>query len=340
MMYRSKAPLRLGLAGGGTDVSPYTDQFGGCVLNAAISLYAHASLHITRGSQIILRNISEGSEQTFAVTETLPINGKLDLLKGVYNRMQRDHGFPVCGFELTTSVDTPIGSGLGTSSTLVVAMLGAFAAAVGLQLSKQEIARLAYDTERLDLGFAGGRQDQYAASFGGINFMRFDMDEQVTVERLALAPNIVQELENNLVLYYTGHSRQSGAIIREQQHNVLENNTTSINAMHGLKAQANLMQDALLNGRLDEVGKLFDFGFDHKRRMAGGISNPAIEAIYDAAKKAGATGGKISGAGGGGFMFFYCPQNSRFSVIDALQKLGGEVYHFTFTREGMTSWTV
>lgn len=339
MIYRSKAPLRIGLAGGGTDVSPYTERFGGAILNATINLFAHASIQAT-GDGIVLNDANEQQEQRFDWSAQLPIDGKLDLLKGVYNHIQRKYSLPLTSFKLTTAVDTPAGSGLGTSSTLVVAIIGAFAEMLRLPLGEYDISKMAYDIERNELGFAGGRQDQYAATFGGINFMEFSADDKVVVNPLRIQPAIIEELENNLVLFFTGYSRQSGSIIREQQQNVLDNNLESVQAMHQLKKQAVLMKEALIKGRLQDLGELFDFGFTHKRKMASGIANPAIENIYSAAQQAGATGGKISGAGGGGFMFFYCPGNTRFNVIKTLDSFTGKVWPFSFTSKGLITWSL
>lgn len=339
MIYRSKAPLRIGLAGGGTDVSPYTDQFGGAIVNATINLYAHASIELTDENSIILSDVNAEQEQRFEHAEELPVNGTLDLLKGVYNHIRRQYDLTINGFRLTTAIDTPQGAGLGTSSTLVVAIIGAFAEMLSLPLGEYDISKMAYDIERNQLGFAGGRQDQYAATFGGINFMEFFKDDKVVVNPLRIRKEVIQELENNLVLYYTGYSRQSGSIIKEQQQNVRSNNTESIEATHQLKKQAMLMKSALIKGELSELGQLFDFGFSHKRKMAAGIANENIDAIYAAVKKAGATGGKISGAGGGGFMFFYCPGNTRFQVIKTLDSFAGQVWPFSFTNEGLITWT-
>ena len=337
MIYRSKAPLRLGLAGGGTDVSPYSDQFGGDILNATISLYAHASIEpiLENGIQAYDRK----EEQRFSWNNQLPIDGKLDLIKGVYNRIQKDYGLPITNFKLSTFVDAPAGSGLGTSSTLVVAIIGAFVEMLKLPLGDYDIAHYAYDIERNDLQFAGGKQDQYAATFGGVNFMEFYAEDKVIVNPLRIRQEYLHELENNLVLYYTSTSRESATIIKEQQKNVTQNNVKSIEAMHHLKEQSKMMKEALLKGRLHEFGEILDYGFHQKRNMAHNISNPMIEMMYDAAKKAGATGGKISGAGGGGFMTFYCPSNTRFKVIEALEKFGGEIKKYQFTELGLTTWT-
>lgn len=338
-MYRSKAPLRIGLAGGGTDVSPYCDLYGGAILNATVSLYAYANIEPIQENAIILNAVDRKEEEKYELSDYLPINGTLDLLKGVYNRVQKQFGMPLEGFRLTTSVDAPAGSGLGTSSTLVVALLGAFAEKLRLPLGEYDIAHLAYDIERNELAMAGGRQDQYAATFGGVNFMEFFADDKVIVNPLRIKQHYLFELENNLLLYYTSTSRESAKIIEKQRANVKEKKGKSIEAMHQLKQQAQMMKEALLKGRIHEIGEILEFGFRQKKDMAEGISNPAMEEIYEAAKKAGATGGKISGAGGGGFMVFYCPGNTKYPVIEALGKFGGECRNYQFVDHGLTTWT-
>jgi len=340
MIYRSKAPLRIGLAGGGTDVSPYSDLYGGAILNTTISLSAYATIEPIAENKIIVQALDRKEEQQFDWANELPIDGKLNLLKGVYNRIQKDYTIPAGGFRLSTFVDAPAGSGLGTSSTLVVAILGAFIEMLKLPLSEYDAAQYAYHIERNDLQLAGGKQDQYAATFGGVNFMEFYEADRVIVNPLRIRPEYMHELENNLVLYFTATSRESAAIITEQVNNVNSKNEKSIEAMHHLKEQAQMMKEALLKGRLDEIGKILDYGFEQKRLMAHNISNSNIEAIYEAAKKAGATGGKISGAGGGGFMIFYCPGNSRYAVIEALNSFGGEVKKYSFVDYGLTTWSV
>ncbi|MFP5041995.1 dehydrogenase [Parasediminibacterium sp. JCM 36343] len=339
MIYRSKAPLRIGLAGGGTDVSPYSDQFGGAILNATLSLYAHASLELIEGNSIIIQALDRKEEEIFEWAKELPINGHLDLLKGVYNRVHKDYGFPEKGFRLSTFVDAPAGSGLGTSSTLVVAIIGAFVEMLKLPLGDYDIAHYAYEIERNDLQLSGGKQDQYAATFGGVNFMEFYGGDKVIVNPLRIRQEYLNELENNLVLYYTATSRESATIIKEQQSNVLQKNVASMDAMHQLKEQSRMMKEALLKGRLHEIGEILDYGFEQKKLMAKSISNNMIEEIYAAAKTAGASGGKISGAGGGGFMTFYCPGNNRYKVIDKLLTFGGEVKSYQLTQHGLTTWT-
>lgn len=340
MIYRSKAPLRIGLAGGGTDVSPYSDLFGGAILNATISLYANATIEPLPENKIILEAIDQDVEQQFDWATALPVDGKLDLLKGVYNRIQKDYGIKENGFRLSTFVDAPAGSGLGTSSTLVVAIIGAFTEMLRLPLGEYDMAHYAYDIERNDLALAGGRQDQYAATFGGVNFMEFYDDDKVIVNPLRVKQQHLFELENNLLLYYTATSRESATIIKKQSKNVTDKKDAPIEAMHQLKQQAQRMKEALLKGRLNEIGEILDFGFQQKRQMAEGISNPLMEEIYETAKKAGATGGKISGAGGGGFMIFYCPGNNKYKVIRSLEKFGGRHRSYLFTEHGLKTWTI
>lgn len=340
MIYRSKAPLRIGLAGGGTDVSPYSDLYGGAILNATVSLYAHANIEPLDENAIVLRTMDRKEEQRFEWSTELTPDGHLDLLKGVYNRIQRDYGVPMTGFRLSTFVDAPAGSGLGTSSTLVVAIVGAFAEMLRLPLGEYDIAHLAYEIERKDLNMAGGRQDQYAATFGGVNFMEFWGEDKVIVNPLRIKQQYLFELENNLVLYYTSTSRESAKIIQQQSRNVTDKKEKSIEAMHQLKQQAQLMKEALLKGRVHEIGEILDYGFQQKRKMADGISNEHMEEIYEAAKKAGANGGKISGAGGGGFMIFYCPENTKYNVIETLSKFGGYVKNYQFVDHGVSTWTL
>src|SRR5690606_14392675 len=340
MIFRSKAPLRIGLAGGGTDVSPYCDIYGGAILNATVSLYAYATIEPNDGQTIVLDALDRRMRIELPWAEALPINGELDLLKGVYNHIQRKYSVPQTGFTLTTYVDAPAGSGLGTSSTLVVAIAGAFAEMLKLPLGEYDLAKMAYEIERLDLKLSGGRQDQYAATFGGVNFMEFYADEKVVVNPLRIRRDYLWELENNLLLYYTSTSRESAKIIDRQSRNVIENKTDAIAAMHQLKEQASMRKEALLMGRIHKIGEILDYGFEQKRKMAEGITNPMMEEIYALAKSAGATGGKISGAGGGGFMIFYCPVNTRYRVAQALEKFGGKVINYQFVESGLLTWSV
>jgi D-glycero-alpha-D-manno-heptose-7-phosphate kinase len=341
MIYRSKAPLRIGLAGGGTDVSPYSDLYGGAILNATVSLYANATIEPLEENAIILEAIDRDETEQYKWDTHLPVNGKLDLLKGVYNRIQKDYGITgIKGFRLSTYADAPAGSGLGTSSTVVVAIIGAFTEMLKLPLGEYDIAQYAYDIERKDLQLAGGKQDQYAATFGGVNFMEFYAGDKVIVNPLRIRQKYLFELENNLLLYFTSTSRESAEIIKKQSKNVTEKKGRPIEAMHQLKLQAQMMKEALLKGKLNDFGDILDFGFRQKKEMAEGISNSLMEEIYETAKKAGATGGKITGAGGGGFMIFYCPGTTKYQVIKSLEKFGGQHKDYRFVEHGLTTWTM
>ncbi len=338
MIIRSKAPLRIGLAGGGTDVAPYSDMYGGAILNATINLYASATIEPADDGKIVIDAVDRNEKLVLDADKELAIDGKLDLAKGIYNRLVKDFVGKPLSFKLTTYVDAPPGSGLGSSSTLVVAILGAFVEWLQLPLGEYDIARLAWEIERVDLQMAGGKQDQYAATFGGVNFMEFYDGNKVIVNPLRIRTDVLNELSYNMVLYYTQTSRYSSDIIETQMKNVTSKKESSIQATHNLKKQAVMMKESILKGELHEIGTILNFGWENKKKMASGITNPDIDNYYTTAIQSGATGGKISGAGGGGFMFFYCPGNTRFAVKTALEKLGGYVLPFEFTKKGLTTW--
>jgi D-glycero-alpha-D-manno-heptose-7-phosphate kinase len=340
MIIRSKAPLRIGLAGGGTDVSPYSDIYGGAILNATIDLYAYASLEPLNTGKIEF--VIDGTTKSL-ITDSqkeLPLSEGFELFIGVYNRIIKQFNLEPLSFRLTSYIEAPQGSGLGTSSTLVVSLLGAFVEWLKLPLGQYDIAHLAYEIERVDLKMSGGKQDQYAATFGGINYIEFFDNDKVIVNPLQLKPEIIYELENNLLLYFTSTQRLSATIINEQVKNVNEKNTKSVEAMHNLKEQAHQMKDALLRGQLDKIGEILEFGWKNKKDMAASISNSLIDSIYNKAIEHGATGGKISGAGGGGFMFFYCPAVTKIKVAKAIETLGGNIQPFKFTQQGLVTWTI
>jgi len=237
-------------------------------------------------------------------------------------------------------VDVPKGSGLGTSSTLTVAILGAFVEWLNLPLGDYDIAQLAYEIERKDLLLSGGRQDQYAATFGGFNFMEFKKDDKVIVNPLRVKSLYKNQLEWNLVLYYTGTSRDSAVIIDDQTKEFKQKKSDAIRAAHSIKEISYKMKEALLKGDIHEIGRLLDKSWFDKKRMSSAITNKELDKIYNSAIEAGANGGKISGAGGGGFMMFYCPGNTKHKVIEVLNKFGGRAYNFVFEDEGLYTFTV
>jgi D-glycero-alpha-D-manno-heptose-7-phosphate kinase len=340
MIYRSRAPFRIGLAGGGTDVSPYSDEYGGAILNATISLYAYTTIIPRTDGKIIIRAVDRGEELIFDSSDELPVTGTLDLQVGVYNRIVKEFGKKGLSFEMITSMDVSSGSGLGTSSTLVTSILGAVVEWFKLPLGEYDIAQLAYDIERVDLAMAGGKQDQYAATFGGVNFMEFYEGNKVIVNPLRIKAELLNELQFNLILYYTDTSRESAKIIETQAGNAKAKKDKPVQAMHAVKEQAFLMKEALLKDELHKIGEILSVSWENKKKMAAGITNELIDDIYSTAIEAGATGGKISGAGGGGFMIFYAEEANRYNVIKALGKFGGQAKRYEFSKEGLTTWTV
>ncbi len=338
MVYRSKAPLRIGLAGGGTDVSPFSELYGGAILNATIDLFANASLTPRSDGKIIIHAIDKGIRLEFEANAPITDLSQLPLQIGIYNRIFKDYAGISQGFELITYIDVPSGSGLGTSSTLVVAILGVFAEWLRLPLGEYDIAQLAYSIEREDLGMAGGKQDQYAATFGGVNFMEFGKNGNVIVNPLRIKDDIMRELEFHLLLFYTQLNRESSKIIEEQKNNFSNKESSSIQASLNLKEQAYRLKEALLKKEISKVGPILDFGWQNKKQLANNITNPVIEDIYETAIGAGASGGKISGAGGGGFLIFYCPGNTRFDVSRAMEEKGVLLQRYHFFEKGLATW--
>jgi D-glycero-alpha-D-manno-heptose-7-phosphate kinase len=340
MIIRSKAPLRLGFAGGGSDVSPFSDLYGGLILNATINLYAYCTIEETNNGKIEIIATDLNQNSVFDSEKELPVNGVLDLHKGVYNRVIKDFDINPLSFRITTYSDAPAGSGLGSSSTMVVCILKAFVEWLNLPMGDYEIARLAYEIERKDLGLSGGKQDQYAAAFGGFNFMEFLKDDLVIVNPLRVKRWIVDELESSIVLYYTGASRSSAAIIDEQKKNTSSGNTIVIEAMHNIKQSAIDMKMALLKGDIHTFAKILGEGWENKKKMASAITNPIIQQAFDVAIRAGAISGKVSGAGGGGFIIFMVEPTKKLQVTNALNQLAGRVIGFQFSEGGTHGWKI
>lgn len=340
MIIRSKAPLRLGLAGGGTDVSPYSDLYGGAVLNATIDLYAYTTIIPRNDGKIFVNLVNKSRILEFDALERLPVDNEASIMAGVYNRVMEITGAKSLSFDMTLFVDAPPGSGLGTSSTLLVSVLGAFTEWLGLPLGEYDLARMAWEIERIDLGMEGGKQDQYAATFGGFNYIEFGTDSSVIVNPLRIKQLYKDEIAHNLLLYYTGTSRLSSRIIASQVASVKENLNEQIEAMHRLREQAAIMKEAILKGEFWKIGEILAYGWLHKKNMAAGITSAKIDQLYEAAISGGATGGKISGAGGGGYMVFYCPGTTKYRVAESIRRFGGAIEPFEFTDKGLTTWTI
>lgn len=341
MIVRSRAPLRLGLAGGGTDVAPYCDLYGGHVMNATIDRYAYATLCPSPDRICRFSTLDGEVHEEWHVDDSFSVEGPLQLLKGVYSRIVRDYlGGEAVPLHVKTFSDAPPGSGLGSSSTLVVALLQAFVEYFNLPLGEYEVARLAYEVERKDLGLAGGKQDQYAATFGGFNFMEFYANERVVVNPLRIKDWVWAELEASLVLYFTGVSRASADIIDQQSRNVGASNQSSVDAMHSLKREAGQMKECVLRGDLRGLETTLQAGWEAKKKTATSISNPLIERVERIAFINGARAAKVSGAGGGGFMMFLCDPENRLRLSRALLSEGGSILDFHFTSQGATAWRI
>jgi D-glycero-alpha-D-manno-heptose-7-phosphate kinase len=332
---RARAPLRLGLAGGGTDVSPYCDRYGAVVLNATIDRYCYATIEERLDERIVF--IAGDLE---AAAEADDGGDQLPLHRAAYHRMVDQFGLGRPALTVTTGSEAPPGSGLGSSSTLVVSMVEAFREYFSLPLGEYEVARLALDIERRDCGLTGGRQDQYAATFGGFNVMEFGAGERAIINPLRLKPAIIQELEASLVLCYTGVSRESADLIDRQTEHIRRNDTDQLEATHALRREAVAMKEALLVGDFLRLAEVLQQGWASKKRLAAGISSPGIESAFEVACGAGALAGKVSGAGGGGYLLFLAEPTRRHQVINALVANGGTVAPVHFVNEGAAAWTL
>jgi len=341
MIIRSKAPLRLGLAGGGTDLSPYSDVFGGSVLNVSIDMYALCTIEEQSNGEVCFEATDMNQSFSSKSAESFVLDGSLNLHKGVYNRIVKDfNGGKPLSFKMTTYADAPPGSGLGSSSTMVVSMVKAYTEWLKLPLGEYDIAKLAYEIERIDVGLSGGKQDQYAATFGGFNFIEFYKDDIVIVNPLRIKNWIKDELEASMILYYTDISRFSSEIIDEQKSNVEKRSPETMEAMHELKEASLKMKDALLNGKINVFAELLNQSWINKKKTAHAISNPLIEKIYNAGIQAGAMAGKVSGAGGGGYMMFIVDPVKKVNVMNALVQFGGKVLNVHFSEGGCHGWKI
>lgn len=336
MLIRAKAPLRISFAGGGTDVSPYAEECGGVVLSATIDKYAYGSLRLRADRDITVRSLDYDIVAKYNTDEAMKYDGELDLVKAVLNTLNRGQS---TGLDFLLHSDAPPGSGLGSSSTLVVALIGLLKHWQRLPLTHYDVAQLAYHIERKELGIQGGKQDQYAAAFGGFNFMEFN-SSAVIVNPLRVDPAIINELEYNLLLCYTGRTRLSANIITTQVDNYRNREVRVLRAMEDLKQITVQMKNALLQGRLDDFGMLLHEAWLNKKKMAREITNSGIDALYDAARRQGALGGKILGAGGGGYLLVYCPFDRKHIIAAELEKLGGQLVEFTFENRGLQTWEV
>lgn len=335
MIVRAKAPLRLSFAGGGTDISPYCDEHGGAVLNTTINRYAYATLKPS--SKYTIHSVEYNRTVSYDLDEEFVYDGQMGLVSGVLDHF-RQKGLLNGGVEVNLHNDAPPGSGLGSSSAIVVAMIAAIDKYLHLALTNYQMADLAYHIERIDVGQKGGRQDQYAAVFGGFSFMEFHADKAV-VHPLRLDDSALCELEYRLICAYVGGSRFSSSIIQKHTDNYRQGLKTSIEAMHEIKRLCYAMRDALLTADFGELGALINRSWHAKKQMAEGITTSQIDLIYEAARNAGAMGGKVVGAGGGGFMFFLCDPTRRIAIQTTLKEMGCQLADFSLSGRGVHAWT-
>ena len=325
------------MAGGGTDLSPYCDEYGGAILNVTIDRYAFASITPRDDGRVVFEaddlDVGEDLRPGNAGTSRLMLH------QGVYQRMISDfNGGRNMPMTLKTTVDAPAGSGLGSSSALVVAMVDAMRKVLGAPLGQYDVAHLAFEIERIDLGLSGGRQDQYAAAFGGINFIEFLAEDRVIVNPLRGRADVVRELESSVVICFSGASRSSAEIIDQQTSAMTSKNAKAIDALHQLKRDATEMKQALLVGNIDRMAEILSHSWKAKQATAKAISTSTLENLYAVALNNGALAGKVSGAGGGGFMFFLVYPENRFRLISALNAAGGQASPAKFTDHGCETW--
>ena len=331
--FRARAPLRLSFCGGGTDVSPYPEEHGGMVLSATINQYAYASLRPRRDSRFTVASLDYDVVARYDHPRRMKLDGNLDLLKAAVRALKVRRGA-----DLWSHSDAPPGSGLGSSSTLVVAVIGALSAWLGRPLTGYEVAELAYRVERVDLGLAGGRQDQYAAAFGGFNFIEF-LGETTVVNPLRIRPDVLRELEYRLLLCYMGQTRQSAKIIERQTASYRGGRERTVAALHRLKLETLEMKKALLLGDIDAMGELLHQAWEQKKRLDEGISSAHVDKLYRMARREGAIGGKMPGAGGGGYFMLLTRFDRKHRVAAALEQHGGQVVPFQFEARGLTTWS-
>lgn len=339
-IYRSKAPFRISLGGGGSDMYAYSKNHIGAIINVTLHLFTHTSLQLRDDNKVTFKWVNKDEYEEHSFNNELDCSFGLTLFKATHNHIFKRFNLEPIGYDIVTYQDVPTGSGLGTSSTLIVSLIGVYQELFNLPLGEYDIADMAVQIERNELKENGGKQDQYAAAFGGWNYMEFKGND-VIVNPLRIKDKIQNELANNILLYYTNCTRSSSNVLQEQLNRIDANNTTSILSLHALVEQSKMIKDCLIKGNIDSLGEILDYGFQQKKLLANGISTPEIELLYETAIKAGATGGKISGAGGGGFMFFYCPNNTKYNVINELDKLNmGHYQPYTWTQFGLRTWKI
>jgi D-glycero-alpha-D-manno-heptose-7-phosphate kinase len=334
----ARAPLRIGLAGGGTDINDYFNIYSGATLNIAINKYAYAQLDISENT-FIAESLDSGIvSEINAIKESNEIPNQLKLHYAVFNRIRKDF----CNSEnfnvrLSTYCDAPIGSGLGSSSTLVVAIIKAFSEFLNLGLDDYFIAELAYKIEREDCNLKGGKQDQYSAAFGGLNFIEFNKNNTI-VNNLRLKSSFKCELESSLVLHFTGISRSSEKVILDQTNSIFSKKNEALDSLHKIKEEAFKMKNYILRGDRNGIRDSINKGWEYKLLTSQKVSNKLIEDRIKLGFDFGAEAAKVSGAGGGGFILFMCQPNQGIKLRNRLLEESVETFFCTFNSKGAEAW--
>jgi D-glycero-alpha-D-manno-heptose-7-phosphate kinase len=332
-LVRARTPLRISFAGGGTDVPPFPETEGGAVLSATIDRYVLGSLSVHAHSHVSIESRDYGISLELAPRTGFEPDGNLDLVKAALRRVWREEEH---GYGIILSSSAPPGSGLGSSSAMVVTVVALLNEYYGIAMGEYEMAHLASVIERDDMKIAGGLQDYYAASFGGFNYIEFG--EQVIVNPLRVREDVIGELEMNLLLCFTGATRRSDSIISDQTERYSRSEHGTLDGLREQKRLALAMKAALLRGQLDDFGWLLGQAWEAKKKMSPKITNPFIDEMYELATRSGALGGKVTGAGGGGYMLLYVDFEHRHKVVSALEGLGTPSAGFSFAPQGARAW--
>ena len=329
-MLLARAPMRISLAGGGTDLEAYYGPYGGLVISTAINKYFYAILSTDDSDDLQVISADYRSLFRHSPYNDLFWNGDLALPKAIL------HHFGIRrGLNLFVASEVPPGTGLGSSSAAAVTMVRAISTLVEQPMTRQQVAELASFIEINKMGMPIGKQDQYASAFGGLNKITFS-SQGVTVEPLNIAPDVRQTLGSRLMLFFTGSSRDSTSILKHQQKSTEDQDGAVLQALHNIKQVAIEVQACLEQGDLEEFARLLDYSWQEKRRLAPGLSTGFIDECYNLALQKGASAGKITGAGGGGFLLLYCQEQAQESVTRALEDRGLKRMNFRFDQQGAT----
>lgn len=332
MIIRARAPLRVSYAGGGTDVPPYPKLVGGVVLSSTVKNYAYCSISPRDDDKVAIFQENTGANSEAACLKDLNGHSEVSLVKAVAERFEPEHGF-----DASLRYDALPGAGLGSSSALCVALVGALKEWKRSSMTDYDVANLAYEVERKDVGIPGGMQDQYASTFGGFNLIEFKKEATI-VNALRIRRDILNELEYNSLLCFTGTTRQSGGILKRQIESYERKDARVLGALEKMKELTLEMKDRLLTGNLTEFAKLLNSEWELKKLLDHGIRTEESERLLLEARRAGAIGGKLLGAGGGGFLFLYCESGKQNQVQQSIEGLGGRTYPVRFDKDGLQTW--